>query len=124
MKRGDGSLSMEFIPTPDIVAELAARKRHQIVVGFAAETESLLDNARAKLRKKNLDLLVANDVTQAGSGFDVDTNVVTLIDRDGNATPLPLMSKDAVADCVYDWYLQHKNATPRRIKNPSRRRTA
>ena len=124
MKRGDGSLSVEFVPNPDIVAELAARKRHQVVVGFAAETESLLANARAKLEKKNLDLLVANDVTQVGSGFDVDTNVVTLLDRDGTVTPLPLMSKDAVADRVYDWYLQYKKQSPRRIKSPSRRRTA
>ncbi len=124
MKRGEGSLSMEFVPNPDIVAELAARKRHQVVVGFAAETESLLDNARVKLEKKNLDLLVANDVTQEGSGFDVDTNVVTLLGRDGAATPLPLMSKDAVAERICDWYLQYKKQSPRRIKNPSRRRTA
>ena len=124
VKRGDGPLSVEFVPNPDIVAELAARKRHQVVVGFAAETESLMDNARAKLDKKNLDLLVANDVTQEGSGFDVDTNVVTLLDRHGTATPLPLMSKDAVADRIYDWYLQYKKQSPRRIRSSSRRRTA
>ena len=123
VKRGDGPLSVEFVPNPDIVAELAARKRHQVVVGFAAETESLMDNARAKLDKKNLDLLVANDVTQEGSGFDVDTNVVTLLDRHGTATPLPLMSKDAVADRIYDWYLQYKKQSPRRIRSSSRRRT-
>lgn len=114
IKRDDAVLSLELIPNPDIVAELGARKRRQIVVGFAAETESLLENARAKLRRKNLDLVVANDVTQEGSGFDVDTNAVTLLDRDGTATPVPVMSKDAVADRIYDWFLQYRNQSQRR----------
>ena len=114
MKRGDDNLRLEFVPNPDIVAELGARKRHQIVVGFAAETESLLENARKKLHRKKLDLLVANDVTQEGSGFDVDTNAVTLLDRDGTVTPLPVMSKDTVADRIYDWFLQYKNHSHRR----------
>ena len=114
IKRGDDSVRLEFVPNPDIVAELGARKRRQIVVGFAAETESLLENARKKLHRKNLDLLVANDVTQEGSGFDVDTNAVTLLDRDGTVTPLPVMSKDAAADRIYDWFLQYKNQSRRR----------
>ena len=114
MKRGDDSVRLEFVPNPDIVAELGARKRHQIVVGFAAETESLLDNARKKLHRKNVDLLVANDVTQEGSGFDVDTNAVTLLDRDGTVTPLPVMSKDAAADRICDWFLQYRNHPQRR----------
>ncbi len=114
IKRGDDSVRLEFVPNPDIVAELGARKRHQIVVGFAAETESLLENARKKLHRKNLDLLVANDVTQEGSGFDVDTNAVTLLDRDGTVTPLPVMSKDDAAGRICDWFLQHKNQSQRR----------
>ena len=109
MKRAGDAIRLDFIPNPDIVAELGDRKRHQIVVGFAAETESLVENARAKLQRKNLDLLVANDITAEGSGFDVDTNAVTLLDRDGTATPLPVMSKDTVADRIYDWFLQYKS---------------
>ncbi len=114
MKRSDDNLRVEFVPNPDIVAELTARKRRQVVVGFAAETESLLENARKKLHRKNLDLVVANDVTQEGSGFDVDTNAVTLLDRDGAVTPLPVMSKDAVADRICDWLLRHRSQTHRR----------
>ena len=114
MKRGDGNRRVELVPNPDIVAELTARKRRQVVVGFAAETESLVENARQKLHRKNLDLVVANDVTQEGSGFDVDTNAVTLLDRDGTVTPLPVMSKDAVADRICDWLLQHREHSHRR----------
>ncbi len=114
MKRGGDAIRLDFVPNPDIVAELGARKRQQIVVGFAAETESLVENARAKLHRKNLDLLVANDVTREDSGFDVDTNAVTLLDRDGTVTPLPVMSKDAVADRIHDWFLQYKSHTQRR----------
>ena len=111
MKRAGDAIRLDFVPNPDIAAELGDRKRHQIVVGFAAETESLVENARAKLQRKNLDLLVANDVTAEGSGFDVDTNAVTLLDRDGTATPLPVMSKDTVADRIYDWFLQYKSGS-------------
>jgi phosphopantothenoylcysteine decarboxylase/phosphopantothenate--cysteine ligase len=72
------------------------------VVGFAAETEDVLENARAKLRAKKLDLLVANDVTQNGAGFDSDTNIVTLLTRDGQEIALPKLSKLAVAHRVLD----------------------
>ena len=72
------------------------------------------ENARKKLHRKNLDLLVANDVTQEGSGFDVDTNAVTLLDRDGTVTPLPVMSKADAAGRIYDWFLQYKNQSQRR----------
>ena len=114
MKRGDGNRRVELVPNPDIVAELTARKRRQVVVGFAAETESLVENARQKLHRKDLDLVVANDVTQEDSGFDVDTNAVTLLDRDGTVTPLPVMSKDAVADRICDWLLRHREHSHRR----------
>ena len=114
MKRGDGNRRVELVPNPDIVAELTARRRRQVVVGFAAETESLVENARQKLHRKNLDLVVANDVTQEGSGFDVDTNAVTLLDRDGTVTPLPVMSKDAVADRICDWLLRYREHSHRR----------
>jgi hypothetical protein len=69
-------------------------------VGFAAESEDVLANARRKLEKKQLDIIVANDITDAGSGFDADTNKVTLIDRNGNVEDLPLMTKREVADRI------------------------
>ena len=83
--------------TPDIVATLARSKQPgQIVVGFAAETEHLLEHARAKLQSKRLDLIVANDVTAEGAGFDTDTNIVTLLWPDGQTQTLPQMSKSEV----------------------------
>jgi len=89
-------------PTPDILAELGKRKGTRILVGFAAETDDLLDNARMKLQRKNLDLVVANNVREAGAGFDVDTNVVTMLDGAGGAETLPLLSKREVADRILD----------------------
>jgi phosphopantothenoylcysteine decarboxylase/phosphopantothenate--cysteine ligase len=92
------TLTLTLRQTTHILATLAARKRPgQIVVGFAAETENLLTNALAKLRSRSLDLLVANDVTQAGAGFDTDTNIVTLFWPDGRAEALPLLTKREVA---------------------------
>ncbi len=87
---------------PDILAELGRTKEKQILVGFAAETDDLLANAVKKLETKNLDLIVANDVSQPGSGFDGDTNAVQLLYRDGQREELPLMSKDAVAWALLD----------------------
>ena len=78
-----------------------------IVIGFAAETENLLANARTKLESKNLDAIVANDVTRAGSGFDSDTNAITIIARDeGDAVVLPLMSKVDAADRILDFIVK------------------
>ncbi len=98
-KKSAQSLTIEMVRTPDIMAEV---KGKFIRVGFAAESESLVANARKKLQQKNLDLMVANDITAAGSGFDVDTNKVTLIDRQGKAEELPLLSKREVAERVLD----------------------
>ena len=87
-------LTLRLKRTPDILAIMAARKTpRQIVVGFAAETEALLANARAKLQAKKLDLIVANDVAAEGAGFDADTNIITLLWPDGRAESLPQMSK-------------------------------
>jgi phosphopantothenoylcysteine decarboxylase / phosphopantothenate---cysteine ligase len=83
------------------------------VVGFAAETDHLVENARAKLAKKRLDLMVANDVTQEGAGFDVETNVVTLLFADGRAESLPKMSKFDVANRVLDAVVALRSAPPR-----------
>lgn len=94
---------LELVENPDILKELGKRKtEHMIMVGFAAETENVLENAKKKLLSKNLDLIVANDVTVEEAGFAADTNVVTLIDRAGSCKPLPKMSKDEVAAAIID----------------------
>jgi phosphopantothenoylcysteine decarboxylase/phosphopantothenate--cysteine ligase len=89
-------------PTPDILAEIGKRKGSRILVGFAAETEDLVANARKKLERKHLDLMVANDVGKPGAGFDVDTNVVKILDASGGVEALPLLSKREVADRILD----------------------
>jgi phosphopantothenoylcysteine decarboxylase/phosphopantothenate--cysteine ligase len=91
------ALSLELVKNPDILRDLGGKKEHQLLVGFAAETNDLIANAKRKLEEKNLDLIVANDVTAAGAGFDVDTNVVQLLWRDGRTEALPQLSKQAVA---------------------------
>ena len=100
---GAGGLSLPLVANDDILAALG-RKKHtgQILVGFAAETEDLLDHARGKLAAKNLDWIVANDVTAEGAGFDGDTNIVTLLGRDGSETALPLLTKREVAERILD----------------------
>ncbi len=114
IKRGEG-LALELIPTVDILAGVAARRasagKPHVIVGFAAETRDLLENARAKLRAKGPDLIVANDVTEPGAGFAVDTNRVTLIDARGRIEPLPLMSKAAVAEAILDRVVALLSAT-------------
>jgi phosphopantothenoylcysteine decarboxylase/phosphopantothenate--cysteine ligase len=102
IKRGNDSMQISLKPNPDILRELGIMKKQQVLIGFAAETDDLIDNASKKLREKNLDLIVANDVTQEGSGFDVDTNTVTILDRRGEVHPLRQMSKQEVADRIYD----------------------
>src|SRR5690606_391828 len=85
---------IKLVENPDIAAEIGRRKRPgQVLVAFAAESEALLANARKKLQEKGADLVVANDITRAGSGFDVDTNEVTLLFATGEEESLPLMSK-------------------------------
>jgi len=92
--------------TPDILAEVGKRKGRRILVGFAAETHDLVANARKKLQRKNLDLMVANDVSQPGAGFDADTNVVKILDAKGAVEELPLLPKPAVADRILDRVVQ------------------
>jgi phosphopantothenoylcysteine decarboxylase/phosphopantothenate--cysteine ligase len=95
---GDG-MTLELVRTPDILAEV---KGNFLKVGFAAETENVIENAKRKLESKKVDLFVANDVTAPDSGFAVDTNRVTIISRDGKTESLPLMTKREVADKVLD----------------------
>lgn len=109
IKRGKGTLELRLEPNPDILKELGVRKDGKLLVGFAAETEELLANARKKLREKNLDMVVANNVAEAGSGFDGDTNIATIVDRTGAVQSLPLMSKGELADRIYDHLLALKH---------------
>jgi phosphopantothenoylcysteine decarboxylase/phosphopantothenate--cysteine ligase len=97
-KRAD-TLSLELVRTPDILAEAEGEF---IKIGFAAESENLVENATEKLRRKNLDLIAANDITAADSGFDADTNRVVLIDAQGQVERLPLLLKSEVADRILD----------------------
>ena len=106
IKKNSGEpLVLTLVENPDVAAALGRSKRpDQVFVGFAAETNDVLAHAQGKLERKNLDMIVANDVTLPGAGFDVDTNVVTLITRD-EAVSLPLMRKDEVADRILDQVL-------------------
>ena len=108
IKKTDQPETVELVRNPDILAELGANKVGQFLVGFAAETESLLKNAAKKLNGKNLDLIVANDVGQTGAGFNVDTNIVRLLFRDGRVEELPLMEKDDVANVILDRVMEGK----------------
>jgi len=106
VKKTNGTYLLELEQNPDILKELGKRKGKRILVGFAAETSSLMEHAEAKLREKNLDLIVANDVTQPGAGFGVDTNIVRIIDSRGKVRNLPLLTKDEVADIVLNQVLK------------------
>jgi phosphopantothenoylcysteine decarboxylase/phosphopantothenate--cysteine ligase len=99
IKKGTGGLTLELVKTPDILSEV---KGKFVKVGFAAETEDLLANAKKKLVSKELDIIVANDVTVKHSGFGADTNKVTILKKDGKPEDLPLMSKREVADKILD----------------------
>lgn len=101
-KRKKTSWTLRLVPNPDILGTVAQQKGERIVVGFAAETDKLLENARAKLRQKNLDLIALNDVLDPQSGFEVDTNRLTLVFADGRVQPLPLMSKRECAERLMD----------------------
>ena len=104
------NLILTLVETEDVAAAIGRDKRPgQTFVGFAAETEKVLEHARGKLDKKGLDLIVANDVTRPGAGFDVDTNIVTLIDRE-EVREYPMLSKDEVADRILDRTLEIRNA--------------
>lgn len=100
IKKTDGTVNLKLKKTPDILAEIGKKKGDRIVVGFAAETDQLMENAREKLLRKNLDMVVANDVSQEGAGFNVDTNVVKLLFREGGVESIPLMGKDELADLI------------------------
>jgi phosphopantothenoylcysteine decarboxylase/phosphopantothenate--cysteine ligase len=107
-KEGRKKITVELEETEDIIAAVgaaggaAANRERRIVAGFAAESQSLLEYAERKLREKGLDLIVANDITRADAGFNVETNAATILKRDGSRVELPLQSKRALADRTLD----------------------
>ena len=107
LKKKDDEMSIELERTEDILAYLGANRREgQFLCGFSMETEHMLENSRAKLKKKNIDMIVANNLKQEGAGFGTDTNVVTLLTRD-EAIELPIMSKEDVADRLLDHIVEY-----------------
>lgn len=107
IKKSDGEAVIRLERTVDILKTLGERKRdNQIICGFSMETEKLIENSRKKLEKKNIDMIVANNLKVEGAGFGTDTNVVTIITR-GGEMPLEKMSKDEVAGKIFDYILEH-----------------
>ncbi len=106
IKRSGDHLTVELEPTPDILFELGQEGARYVLIGFAAETDDLTENARSKLKRKGADMIVANDVTQKGAGFDGDTHIVTLFLRDGRDVPLPKLTKFEVANRILDHVLE------------------
>ncbi len=111
-KRSRTEMSLDLEPTTDILAMLSAQRTTQLMVGFAAETQELISQAKEKLKSKGLDLIVANDVTKAGAGFGSDRNAATLIGRDGKIMELSLRSKRRMADDVLDYALRLRQVSP------------
>lgn len=111
-KQGRANITIELEPTEDIIAAVAADPKRNgcLVVGFAAESQTLLEYAGKKLREKNLDMIVANDISRTDSGFDVETNAATILKRDGSRVELPLQTKRALADRVLDEIIKLKRA--------------
>jgi phosphopantothenoylcysteine decarboxylase/phosphopantothenate--cysteine ligase len=103
IKKKSAPSSIDLAPTPDILASTrGARAKNAVIVGFALETDDVLRGGREKLEAKSLDMVVVNDAREAGAGFGVDTNRVTLLAPNGQEEALPLLSKDAVADEILD----------------------
>lgn len=107
IKKSDETLTLTLVKNKDILAALGAQKKAQFLIGFALETQNEIENAKLKIAKKNLDLIVLNSLRDAGAGFGTPTNKVTLIDRDGTVEPKPLQSKEAVAHEILQKVIQH-----------------
>lgn len=101
-KKGEGTWFIEMERTKDILKTLGKKKQNQLLVGFAAETENVEENAMRKLKEKNLDLIVANDISASGAGFKEDTNIVSIVSKDEKVTRYPLLLKDEVAMKIID----------------------
>ena len=112
-KDGRETMSLELVKTPDILSDVSRDRRDgQIIVGFAAETNDVVGYARSKLEKKGLDIVVANDITKDGAGFNTDTNIATILTRSGGEIELPLMSKRELADKILDEILKLRKNVP------------
>jgi phosphopantothenoylcysteine decarboxylase/phosphopantothenate--cysteine ligase len=111
IKKGDGPLTLTLRRTADIAADLGANKGTRTIVAFAAETQDALANARAKLVRKNADIIVVNDITEPGAGFGTDTNIVTILADDGESQELPLLSKREVAARILDAVQRRRSKT-------------
>jgi len=107
----DEGVTLELVPNPDILKEIASRKGSRFIVGFAAETDDVRAHAAAKLRAKGVDMLVLNDVSKTGIGFDADDNEVVLLDRWGGAVELPRLAKLEVAGAILDRVLALRKAS-------------
>ena len=107
IKKGDANLTLELEKTKDILASLGESKQNQFLIGFALETENEIENAKLKIQKKNLDLIVLNSLQDQGAGFASATNKVTFIDRNFMVEPMPLKSKEAVADDIINKVVSH-----------------
>ena len=102
IKKNDDDLVIKLDRNKDIAYELGKIKKDKILVGFAAETNDIIENAKGKIQKKNFDFIVANDLTEEGAGFGTDTNIVKIIDKEGNINKYPQMEKDEVANVILD----------------------
>ncbi|NWG01987.1 MAG: bifunctional phosphopantothenoylcysteine decarboxylase/phosphopantothenate--cysteine ligase CoaBC [Syntrophaceae bacterium] len=102
IKKGDSDTTLALERTKDILSEIGKQKGNRVLVGFAAETEDLIANAKKKLKEKNLDMIVVNDVNQPGAGFSLDTNQVKILYPSGKVKELPLMSKEEVSQIILD----------------------
>ncbi|MGG7077423.1 bifunctional phosphopantothenoylcysteine decarboxylase/phosphopantothenate--cysteine ligase CoaBC [Clostridium sardiniense] len=102
IKKGDGNLNIEFTRDNDILMELGEKKKNQVLIGFAAESSNLIENAKGKLKRKNLDYIIANDITSKETGFGSDQNKVFVISKDGSIKELDIMSKREVASNLFD----------------------
>ena len=112
LRKGAGPVTMELVRTADVLGSLGARKEGRVLVGFAAETEDLESRAGAKLEAKNLDLIVANDVSAPGAGFDGETNAALLLRRDGSRVEVPLLSKRELAERILDEVIALRSGRP------------
>ena len=102
IKKENSNLILELVPNPDILQSLGEKKTHQILVGFAAETQNVLEYAKKKIARKNLDFIVANNIAETGAGFKGDTNIGTIIESDGTVTAYPQMTKEALGNVILD----------------------
>ncbi len=112
LKKNSKEIHLKLERTPDILLDVGKNKNGRIVVGFAAEGENVVENALGKLRKKNADLIVANDIHRPGAGFGQDTNIVCFVDRWGKVEELPIMTKAEIADKIFDKILEFRKENP------------